>query len=98
MSVCTSCAYWELENFDLLIEYMKEFCFHAEREFLGSILRPHSPIMKFMQDAKEKLEEIKNAAYNAGKQLIENGKFNSETLKKISQPLVPMENYVRKVE
>ena len=94
----SSCAYWELENFDLLIEHMKEFCFHAEREFLGSILRPHSPIMKFMQDAKEKLEEIKNAAYNAGKQVIENGKFKSEILKKISQPLVPMENYVRKVE
>lgn len=94
----SSCAYWELDNFNLLIEHMKEFCFHAEREFFGSILRQHSPMMKYLQDVQEKLEEIKNAAYDSGKQIIENGKFNEELLKKIIQPLVPIENYVRNIE
>lgn len=94
----SSCAYWELENFDLLIDHMKEFCFHAEREFLGSLLRPHSPMMKYLQDAEEKLNEINTAAYEAGKQIVKNGKFNKMTLDTISQPLVPMENYVRKVD
>jgi multimeric flavodoxin WrbA len=94
----SSCAYWELDNFNLLTKHIKEFCFHAEREFLGSILRPHSPMMKYLQDAQEKLREIKNAAYDSGKQIIENGKFNEELLQKISQPLVPIENYVRNIE
>ena len=74
---------------------MKEFCFHAEREFAGALLRPHSPMMKFLQGAEEKLEEITTAAFNAGIQLIRENKIQQEILDTVSQPLVPMENYVR---
>jgi len=77
---------------------MKEFCFHAEREFIGALLRPHSPMMKFLQGAEEKLQEITTAAYNAGIQLIREKKINQELLDTVSQPLVPMENYVRSEE
>lgn len=74
---------------------MKEFCFHAEREFKGALLRPHSPMMKFLQDTEEKLEEITTAAYNAGIQLIRENKIKQQILDTVCQPLVPMENYVR---
>ena len=91
----SSCAYWEIDNFNLLLDHMKEFCFHAEREFVGALLRPHSPMMKFLQGAEEKLEEITTAAYNAGIQLIRENKIQQKILDTVSQPLVPMENYVR---
>ena len=77
---------------------MKEFCFHAEREFLGALLRPHSPMMKFLKDNEGKLEEITTAAYNAGIQLIQENSIKQEILDTVSQPLVPMENYVRSSE
>ena len=93
----SSCAYWEIENFDLLLAQMKEFCFHAEREFLGALLRPHSPMMKFLKDNEGKLEEITTAAYNAGIQLIQENSIKQEILDTVSQPLVPM-NYVRSSE
>ncbi|MHA1504514.1 MAG: flavodoxin family protein [Candidatus Heimdallarchaeota archaeon] len=91
----SSCAYWELENFNYLLDYMKEFCFHAEREFLGSILRPHAPIMKYMQGQEEELEKIKKAAYESGKKVINVGKLDTKLLETISHPLIPIENYVR---
>ena len=91
----SSCAYWEIENFNLLLEHMKDFCFHAEREFAGALLRPHSPMMKFMQGAEEKLKEITTAAYDAGIQLIRGEKIQQEILNRVSQPLVKMEDYVR---
>ena len=91
----SSCAYWEIDNFNLLLEYMKEFCFHAEREFIGALLRPHSPMMKILNSTEEKLLEITTAAYNAGIQLISENKIKQTILNTISQPLVPMENYVR---
>jgi len=94
----SSCAYWEIDNFDLLLKHMEEFCFHAEREFVGSLLRPHSPMMKYLQGAEEKLKEITTAAYNAGIQLIHGEKIQQEILNKVSQPLVKMENYVRMEE
>ena len=89
----SSCGYWEKENFDLLIENIKEFCYHAEREYLGALLRPHAPVMKFMQDSP-KVKEISISAYNAGAQLAKELLIDQELLNKISQPLVPMENYV----
>ncbi len=52
-------------------------------------------MMKFLQDDEDKLEEITTAAYNAGIQLIQENKIQQEILDTISQPLVPMENYVR---
>jgi multimeric flavodoxin WrbA len=91
----SSCGYWEINNFNLLLEYMKEFCFHAEREFVGALLRPHAPMMKLMQDAEEKLKEITTAAYNAGIQIIQENNIQKKTLDIVSQPLIPMENYVR---
>jgi hypothetical protein len=51
--------------------------------------------MKFLQGAEEKLEEITTAAYNAGIQLIRENKIQQKILDTVSQPLVPMENYVR---
>jgi hypothetical protein len=77
---------------------MKEFCFHADREFLGALLRPHSPMMRFLQETEGKLEEITTAAYNAGIQLIQETSIQQEILDTVSQPLVPMENYVRSRE
>ena len=94
----SSCAYWEIENFNLLLKHMKEFCFHAEREFVGALLRPHSPMMKLLKDVESKLEEITTAAYYAGIQLIREKKIEQDLLNTVSQPLVPMENYVRSSE
>ncbi|MHA1451597.1 MAG: flavodoxin family protein [Promethearchaeota archaeon] len=90
----SSCGYWEIENFDLLIENLKEFCYHAERDFLGALLRPHAPMLKPMKESP-KVKEIIESAFNAGVQLIQNFKISKELLDKVSQPLVPKENYVR---
>jgi len=90
----SSCGYWEKENFNLLIESVKEFSYHAEREYLGALLRPHAPMMNYLQDPS-KLEEISSAAFNAGIQLFQKKSIDLELLNKVSQPLVPMENYVR---
>ena len=91
----SSCAYWEIDNFNLLLEHMKEVCFHAEREFVGALLRPHSPMMKYLQGAEEKLKDITTAANEAGRHLIRGEKIQQELLDRVSQSLVKMENYVR---
>ena len=35
-----NCAYWEMDNFDLVVEQMIAMSYHAEREFMGVLLRP----------------------------------------------------------
>ncbi|MHA1243986.1 MAG: flavodoxin family protein [Candidatus Heimdallarchaeota archaeon] len=58
-------------------------------------LRPHAPIMKYMQGQEEELEKIKKAAYESGKKVINVGKLDTKLLETISHPLIPIENYVR---
>jgi len=67
-----------------------------EREFSGALLRPHAPMLKFMEQTPEKLKDITTAAYDAGLALGHGKEIESDILERVSQPLVPMENYVRK--
>lgn len=90
----SNCGYWELDNFDLLVEHIKALCFHAEREFAGALLRPHGYAFKSMIENKRNVEDILEAAREAGKQLIMEGKMNPETLNTISRELLPLEMYV----
>ena len=90
----SSCGFWEVDNFDPLIGYMKVFSKHAEREFAGALLRPHSmPFMGMLKMGKP-LGDILKAAKESGRQLVRNGKMSPETLKTVSRPLMPVEKFV----
>ena len=90
----SNCGYWELDNFDLLIEQIKALCEHAEREFAGALLRPHGPAFSSMMKAHEYVEDILKAAREAGHQLIIEGRMNPNTLSTISRELLPLEMYI----
>ena len=89
----SNCGYWELDNFDLLIEQIKTLCEHAERDFAGALLRPHGPAFSSMFKNQKNVEDILEAAKEAGRQLIVEGKMNPETLNTISRELLPLEMY-----
>jgi len=90
----SNCGYWELDNFDLLIDQIKALCVHAERKFAGALLRPHGVIVKSMIARGADINDIFEAAKEAGNQLINDGKMNPDTLKTVCRELVPLEMYV----
>ena len=90
----SSCGYWEKDNFDLLIAHMEAFCEHAERGFAGALLRPHGPALKPMMEQGAPVEDIFEAAREAGRRLVEEGKMPVVTLNIVSRELVPLEAYV----
>jgi len=91
----STCGFWELDNFDSLVDYMKRFCKHTEREFVGALLRPHSmPFMGMLKTGKP-VGDILEAAKDAGRQFVEDGKILPETLKAISRPLMPVDMFVQ---
>jgi len=91
----SNCGYWELDNFDLLIEQIKALCEHAEREFAGALLGPHGPAFNSMVKNKYNVGDILEAASETGRQLIKEGKMNPETLNIISRELLPLEKYTK---
>ena len=93
----SNCGLWELDNFDPLLVYMKAFCRDASNEFAGALLRPHGEGMSFMMGMGMPLDDIFEAAKEAGRQLVEGGGMSAETLSIISRELMPMEMYVQSV-
>ena len=91
----SSCGYWEMDNFDLLLALMKAFCEHAEREFAGALLRPHGPALRPMMEQEAPESDILEAANEAGQQLIEKQEMAVQTLDRVSRALLPLEAYTR---
>ena len=91
----SNCAYWEIDNFDLVVEQMIALSNHAEREFAGALLGPHGPVFKSMLENGKPLNDIITAAKEAGRQLVQNGKMSQENLNIVSRELIPLNMYIR---
>jgi len=82
-------GWWEMENLDTLVRIVKEFAADASVEFAGALLRPHSYTMRSDGGINAKGQAVLDAAKRAGVELATYGKMNKETLKLVSQSLVP---------
>ena len=91
----SSCGYWELDNFCLLLTHVHALCEHAEREFAGALLRPHGPALQPMLEQGAPIGDLFEAAKEAGRQLARDGKMSPETLAIVSRELLPLEAWVR---
>lgn len=90
----STCGFWEMDNFDPLITHMKAFCKNSGAEFAGALLRPHGGALKKMKEMGMELDDIFEAARDAGRQLVEDGEISEETLQTVGKELMPKENYV----
>ena len=89
----STCGWWEMDNFDLMVAQMKGLCANLEREFAGALLRPHGAL-KQMVEMGMPLDDIFEAAKDAGRQLVEEDKISTENLTTISRELVTLEMFV----
>lgn len=88
-------GFWEMDNFDPLLVHMKAFCKNAAKEFAGALLRPHGEALRPMMKMGISLDDVFEAAREAGRQLVKDGKMSAETLNIVSRELMPLEMYVK---
>lgn len=88
-------GFWEMDNFEPLLVHMRAMCKNAGGEFAGALLRPQGEAMKPMMEAGLSLDDIFEAAKEAGRQLVEEGEMSTETLNTVNRELVPLEMYVQ---
>ena len=72
----SNCGFWEMDNFDPLLVHMKAICKNVGREFAGALLRPHGPALKALLDQGTKVKDVLEAAREAGRQLIKEGRMD----------------------
>ena len=93
----SSCGLWEMENFDPILAHMKAYSQNMLKEFAGALLRPHAPALSLMMQDGKAQNEIVEAAKQAGRQLVSEGKMSVEVLKTVSRELVPAEEFVTRL-
>ena len=81
---------WDGSNFDPLLAYFGGMCQLRGKEFVGALLRPHAAYLR--QPASQ---DVIEAAREAGKELVEEGRFSWETLHKLGRELVPRDIFFR---
>jgi multimeric flavodoxin WrbA len=95
----STCGAWELSMFDPLLAQMKALYSMPETnsEFVGALLRPMAEGMKEMSMAGETrlLHGIIQAAKDAGRQLVKEGKISDEIQLKLSKALMPRDAYYK---
>jgi len=94
LALVSNCGFWELDNFDALVGHVRAIAKNLDATFAGALLRPHGPAFKAMLDARAPVQNVRDAARDAGRQLIENGSIAPETLSIVSRPLLPRDQYV----
>jgi hypothetical protein len=91
----SSCAMWEIENFDPLVEQMRAIDRDTEIiEFAGALLRPHSQFLRGMLELRMPCRDILEAARRAGRELAREGRMSDEALRTVSRRLVPHKLFV----
>jgi len=91
----SNCGFWEMDNFDPMLVHMKAACKNLSREFAGALLRPHGGALRVMKEMSAPLDDIFDAAKEAGRQLVRDGEMSAETLATVSRELMPREMYLQ---
>jgi multimeric flavodoxin WrbA len=95
----STCGAWELSMFDPLLAQMRTLYSipEANSEFVGALLRPMADGMKEMLKAGETrlVDEVIQAAKEAGLQLVKEGKISDEIQKRVSKALMPQDAYYK---
>lgn len=90
----SSCSYYEMESFDPLLVWMRAICRSWSMAFAGALLRPHGEALRPMIEKGAPVDDVLEAAREAGRQLVEQGEISEETQNAVSRPLLPLESYI----
>ena len=90
----SNCGLWEMRNFEPLVAQIKGFSRHVDREFVGALLRPHGQTLRDLLRRGEGVDDVLEAAREAGRELANAGRVSAETLAEVGRPLVSLEEYV----
>lgn len=91
----SNCGLWEMQNFEPLVTQVKGFCEHVQREFAGALLRPHGQTLRDFLKQGKPVDDVLEAAREAGLELVRDGRVSAETTAVVGRPLVSLKEYVR---
>lgn len=93
LALVSTCGFWEVDNFEPLLVQMRMLCNTIGFEFAAALLRPAAPIFTAMLARGMQVDDIIEAAREAGRQVARGGIVPQELLEVISRELMDRETY-----
>jgi multimeric flavodoxin WrbA len=90
----SNCGFWEMDNFESLVTHVQAICKNFCWEFAGALLRPHGEALGYMVRNGIPVQDVLDAAKDAGKELARTGRISEKNMKIVSRDLCPLETYV----
>jgi multimeric flavodoxin WrbA len=97
VALVSNCGFWEMDNFDPLVAHLQAVCRNLGVPFAGALLRPHGGAMRPMLGAGMVLDDVFDAAREAGRQFGREGVIAPETQRAVSRELLPRDRYIETV-
>jgi hypothetical protein len=94
LAFVSTCDLYDLNNFDIITSHFKALSELFAKEFAGALLRPHINALLALRETGNSVEDVFEAANDAGKQIIVNGKISTRTLESVSRRLVPKKSFI----
>ncbi len=91
----SNCGFWEMDNFGPLLAQFEALCRIIGFEFAGALLRPAGPLLGAMLEMGAPVQDVLDAARQAGSELVRTGALPARPLQIVSRDLMPRENYVQ---
>ena len=88
------CGFWELENFEGLVQHVQSIAKNLHTPYVGAVLRPASSVLAMDLMLPEPVSQVKSAVRQAGAELVEQGGFDASTLAAIAKPLFSRETFI----
>lgn len=96
VALVSSCGWWGLENFDLLIKNVEFMAKIFDVRLARPLLRPDSSMFRRMLKTGDGCAEILEAAEEAGAQLVNRGDISKETARRVQVPLRSRKEFLAK--
>jgi multimeric flavodoxin WrbA len=94
MVLVSNCGFWEPDNFEPMVSHIRAAARNMDREYAGALIRPHGPALGPMLRLGLPVGDVLEAAEEAGRQLVAEGRMHPETLATVSRPLLTLDEYV----
>ena len=91
----SNCGFWEMDNFDPMLAQMQALCRIIGFEFAGALLRPAGPLLAVMREMSAPVQDIFDAAHDAGVQLVRDGAISQRALQIVRRDLMPRDSYIQ---
>lgn len=90
-----TCGFYEKDNTDVWVENLKRASRNFSTEYIGTLIRPSSHILFWKKDYGDNINSIKEAAHQAGYELVTKGEVSLKLINKVGEDFLSRDEVVK---